>query len=80
MFTNIFAPKTPQIKINAPWSNRSKILAGMFAAGLVGSTASVINDYKNAADDALIPDAAVDAMLAEPVSTQAADAVTVTQF
>ena len=79
MFTNPFA-KTQQIKVNAPWSNRSKILAGLFAAGLVGSTASVVHDYKQAADDALIPDEAVDAMLAEPATTQTAEPVAVAQF
>lgn len=67
--TNPFAPRQPQVKINAPWSNRSKILCGAFVAGCVGSTASVIHDFKVAAEDALIPDAAIDKMLADPTET-----------
>ena len=61
MFTKKSEPK---VSIKAPWSNRSKILAGVFVAGCVGSAASVWHDMK-CADDDLIPDAAIDGMLAE---------------
>lgn len=83
MFTmlNPFASQRPaQVSIKAPWSNRSKILAGAFVAGCVGSTASVFHDLKVAAEDMIIPETAVDRMLDEgnPTTPAATDGVTAT--
>ena len=81
---SVMFTKTPKkVSVKAPWSNRSKILCGAFIAGVAGSVGIVVRDLKQAADDALIPETAVDAMLSDDpaaLAAAAADGVTVTQF
>lgn len=61
MFKNPFKSNTVSVK--APWSNRSKILLGTFVAGCAGSALSVYRDLKAAADDTVVVESCVDAML-----------------